>query len=127
MSERRFPRDWGQSGVAATGPAVVSSQTLRERELVPSRAGLAQLVEQLFRKQQVVGSSPTVGSSRERRLPGHLPKWRNWQTRYVQGVVGEPPWEFKSPLRHRPPDGRTRLARFVQTDGKRAWPVPGRA
>ena len=25
-------------------------------------AGLAQLVEQLFRKQQVVGSSPTVGS-----------------------------------------------------------------
>jgi len=20
-----------------------------------------------------------------------LPKWRNWQTRYVQGVVGVPP------------------------------------
>ena len=28
------------------------------------------------------------------------PKWRNWQTRYVQGVVGISPWEFKSPLRH---------------------------
>ncbi len=28
------------------------------------------------------------------------PKWRNWQTRYVQGVVGESPWEFESPLRH---------------------------
>ena len=28
------------------------------------------------------------------------PKWRNWQTRYVQGVVGATSWEFKSPLRH---------------------------
>ena len=30
--------------------------------------------------------------------------WRaevaKWQTRYVQGVVGVTPWEFKSPLRH---------------------------
>ena len=30
-----------------------------------------------------------------------MPKWRNRQTRYVQGVVGVTPWEFKSPLRHR--------------------------
>ena len=29
-----------------------------------------------------------------------MPKWRNWQTRYVQGVVGESPWEFESALRH---------------------------
>jgi hypothetical protein len=29
-----------------------------------------------------------------------VPKWRNWQTRYVQGVVGESLWEFESPLRH---------------------------
>ena len=29
-----------------------------------------------------------------------MPKWRNWQTRYVQGVVGESLWEFESPLRH---------------------------
>ena len=32
------------------------------------------------------------------------PMWRaevaKWQTRYVQGVVGVTPWEFKSPLRH---------------------------
>jgi hypothetical protein len=32
------------------------------------------------------------------------PVWRaevaKWQTRYVQGVVGVTPWEFKSPLRH---------------------------
>ncbi len=56
------------------------------------------VVEQLFRKQQVVGSNPTVGS----RLAHDacLPKWRNRQTRYVQGVVGATPWEFKSPLRH---------------------------
>jgi hypothetical protein len=35
--------------------------------------------------------------------PSSGPKWRNWQTRYVQGVVGTRPWEFKSPLRHRSP------------------------
>ena len=29
-----------------------------------------------------------------------MPKWRNWQTRYVQGVVGVCLWGFKSPLRH---------------------------
>ena len=28
------------------------------------------------------------------------PKWRNWQTRYVQGVVGVLPSGFESPLRH---------------------------
>ena len=28
------------------------------------------------------------------------PKWRNWQTRYVQGVVSLCSWGFKSPLRH---------------------------
>src|SRR5437868_12229730 len=32
-----------------------------------------------------------------------LPKWRNWQTRYVQGVVGVLPSGFESPLRHRSP------------------------
>jgi hypothetical protein len=32
-----------------------------------------------------------------------VPKWRNWQTRYVQGVVGESLWEFESPLRHHTP------------------------
>ena len=42
----------------------------------------------------------------------HTPRWAaqaspnrqaevaKWQTRYVQGVVGVTPWEFKSPLRH---------------------------
>jgi hypothetical protein len=29
-----------------------------------------------------------------------MPQWRNWQTRYVQGVVGNSPWGFKSLLRH---------------------------
>jgi hypothetical protein len=28
------------------------------------------------------------------------PQWRNWQTRHVQGVVGNSPWGFKSLLRH---------------------------
>ena len=53
-------------------------------------ADLAQLVEQLFRKQQVWGSSPQVGSESRRVIRVHAPKWRNWQTRYVQGVVGKP-------------------------------------
>ncbi len=49
-------------------------------------AGLAQLVEQLFRKQQVRGSSPRVGSGQpdETRFHAEVAKW---QTRYVQGVV----------------------------------------
>jgi hypothetical protein len=50
-------------------------------------ADLAQLVEQLFRKQQVSGSSPEVGSRLDA-IQEHGPKWRNRQTRYVQGVVG---------------------------------------
>lgn len=42
-----------------------------------------------------------------RRRPASLylaepaPKWRNWQTRYVQGVVGVLPSGFESLLRHR--------------------------
>jgi hypothetical protein len=28
------------------------------------------------------------------------PKWRNWQTRYVQVVVGVTPWRFESSLGH---------------------------
>ena len=60
-------------------------------------AELAQLVEQLFRKQQVAGSSPAFGSSISTILRAGVAKR---QTRYVQGVVGVTPWEFKSPLRH---------------------------
>ena len=63
------------------------------------RADLAQLVEQLFRKQQVWGSSPQVGSALD---SPEVPRAEvaERQTRYVQGVVGVTPWEFKSPLRH---------------------------
>ena len=32
--------------------------------------------------------------------PYEMPKWRNWQTRYVQGVVRVPSCGFKSHLRH---------------------------
>ena len=35
-------------------------------------AGVAQLVEQLIRNQQVSGSSPVVGSLMRNGLPGHL-------------------------------------------------------
>jgi hypothetical protein len=78
------------------------SASLRKR----AQAGLAQLVEQLFRKQQVVGSSPTVGSLVK---PGRLrdtlgrAEVAERQTRYVQGVVRVTSWEFKSPLRHHSP------------------------
>jgi hypothetical protein len=36
-----------------------------------------------------------------RRRP-QLPKWRNWQTRYIQGVVPVREWRFESSLRHQP-------------------------
>src|SRR5579863_4552710 len=29
-----------------------------------------------------------------------VPKWRNWQTRYIQGVVPVRVWRFESSLRH---------------------------
>jgi hypothetical protein len=29
-----------------------------------------------------------------------MPRWWNRQTRHLEGVVGESPWEFKSPPRH---------------------------
>src|SRR3954468_10885075 len=32
--------------------------------------------------------------------PAQRAEVAKWQTRYVQGVVGVTPWEFKSPLRH---------------------------
>ena len=44
-----------------------------------------------------------------------VPKWRNWQTRYVQGVVGESPWEFESPLRHQR-DGMTDAGKPADLD-----------
>src|SRR5579885_1560263 len=39
-----------------------------------------------------------------------MPKWRNWQTRNVQGVVSARAWGFKSPLRHQ---GRHSAAFFT--------------
>ena len=41
------------------------------------------------------------------------PKWRNWQTRYVQGVVGLRPSGFKSLLRH--------LRREARGNRGKAW------
>jgi hypothetical protein len=35
------------------------------------------------------------------RLPQkYAPKWRNWQTRYIQDVVPVRAWRFESSLRH---------------------------
>jgi hypothetical protein len=60
---------------------------------------------------------------------GRGPKWRNWQTRYVQGVVGESPWEFESPLRHHPLHvrhrPRPRAWGTVRTEGTRLVDAPG--
>ena len=36
----------------------------------------------------------------ETRQAAHVPKWRNWQTRYIQGVVPVREWRFESSLRH---------------------------
>ncbi len=34
-----------------------------------------------------------------------VPKWRNWQTRQIQGLVWATTWGFKSPLRHQQTQG----------------------
>ena len=45
----------------------------------------------------------------------NMPKWRNWQTRYVQGVVSLRSWGFKSLLRHT----KTRRCGSFLMDGTR--------
>ncbi len=56
-------------------PARESSQLAYATIAVPSRAGVAQLVEQLIRNQQVDGSSPFAGSS----FPNNFIKYLNDQ------------------------------------------------
>ena len=43
--------------------------------------------------------STLIVASNRQTFP-HLPKWRNWQTRYIQGVVPDRAWRFESSLRH---------------------------
>src|SRR5574341_1070151 len=50
-----------------------------------------------------------------------LPKWRNWQTRYVQGVVRVPSCGFKSHLRHC--DQARREAGFLSPKPAQRWRV----
>ena len=38
-----------------------------------------------------------------------MPKWRNWQTRKIQVLVGESLWGFESPLRHQFKKGRVEM------------------
>jgi hypothetical protein len=38
-----------------------------------------------------------------------VPKWRNWQTRQIQGLVWATTWGFKSPLRHHDEHEGTRM------------------
>ena len=65
LAGARVPRfQWchgsrGASGLVRRVPWVAGSVTLT----VSPEAGVAQLVEQLIRNQQVVGSSPTAGSN----------------------------------------------------------------
>ncbi len=42
-----------------------------------------------------------------------MPEWRNWQTRYVQGVVAVKPSGFNSQLRHQENPGTLRPGFFV--------------
>ena len=44
--------------------------------------------------------SPGPRSLSERRRHGHLPRWRNWQTRWLQVPVGATPWRFESSPGH---------------------------
>jgi hypothetical protein len=57
--------------IARTKCAVIYCEPHLTAGFVTAHAGLAQLVEQLFRKQQVAGSSPAVGSG-QRQSPGRM-------------------------------------------------------
>jgi hypothetical protein len=58
------------------------------RPVLPSHAGVAQLVEQLIRNQQVLGSSPSAGSSRFKQLQPALPLFsRQLQLNYGYSVL----------------------------------------
>ena len=48
------------------------------------------------RRDPAFGTRPAVRAKRKL----HVPKWRNWQTRYIQGVVPVREWRFESSLRH---------------------------
>ena len=95
-----------------------------------THADLAQLVEQLFRKQQVRGSSPRVGSGRAGAIR-NAAEVAKWQTRYVQGVVGQPVGVQISPSApvSRDPESVARRIRTLTTenverkDGR--WPHSG--
>src|SRR5436305_2198163 len=51
-----------------------------------------------------IGSLPGARFRQAKRLC--VPKWRNWQTRYIQGVVPVREWRFESSLRHQDGDSR---------------------
>ena len=75
-------------GICGSSSAGRASRCQREgREFDPrlplhQNADVAQLVEHLHGKEGVTGSSPVIGSSFL-----ELRKWRNWQTRKVEGLV----------------------------------------
>ena len=73
----------------------------------PARAGVAQLVEQLIRNQQVVGSSPTAGSIRTKDLPR-----RSRSRGYTSGEAPTP--HVIRTLRHRHTDKAPREATFIR-------------
>jgi hypothetical protein len=59
--------------------------------MTPAQGRSSVWLEQRSPKPQVAGSSPAAPAR---------PRWWNRQTRHLEGVVGESPWEFKSPPRH---------------------------
>ena len=84
----------------ATAPAGTAAVSLggRSPSLVPEPMELAGDARTVLTVGCPVGIlPPAVDPSVVRR---RMPKWRNRQTRYVQGVVPVRAWEFKSPLRH---------------------------
>ena len=71
-------------------------------QTMPPSAGMGDLspyvaLERKRAKRQL--TNPTFGG----KIPSAMPKWRNRQTRCVQGAVGISPCGFKSHLRHHPP------------------------
>ena len=51
-----------------------------------------------------------------------VPKWWNWQTRYLEGVVGFRPCEFESRLRHHNSLARKIKKCTLEVAGGILWP-----
>ena len=108
----------------AAGRTIGLHGTLSSRKR-PLGGPLAQLVRALASHARGHWFESSTAHQRSDHVTGTGPKWRNRQTRYVQGVVSLRSCEFKSRLRHHHPSVRCSRS-CARSSGDRALPCGGR-